>query len=80
MDTKWIGRSMTIWGMIITVTSTAGPVLAPLIGGEVNPGEIAELGTTGTAWLNATGAFVGSILTVVGRFRAKTPVTILPTA
>ncbi len=77
--TKWLGSSKTIWGMIITVASTAGPVLGPLFGYDgVNPADIQEVGSTVWEMVSAVGLGVGTLLTIYGRMTAKGPATILP--
>ena len=78
MEQKWIARSLTIWGLIVTVVSTAGPVFGPLIGIDVNPADVAEVGAKGTTWINATGALIGSVMVIWGRLRSTTMVTLLP--
>lgn len=78
MQSKWIGTSLTIWGAIMTALSSFGPVFGPLIGLDIQPSEINQLGTTGTQLIQATGSLIGLVMVVVGRIRAKGPATVLP--
>lgn len=75
-ETKWIGRSMTIWGSIIS----AIPILATIFGWRLSDFgiDLAVLDAAGRNVLMGADALVGLGLTWYGRYRAKSPVSILP--
>jgi uncharacterized protein (TIGR02594 family) len=72
-DTKWWGRSLTIWGALITTLSTVLPALGPLIGLDITPELTRQLGDQVAQAAQAVGGIVGTILTIYGRTRATTP-------
>jgi hypothetical protein len=74
MQTKWIALSLTLWGVLIT----AGSALAPVVGIDITPEGWAEVNESGASLLNALGVVVGSALTIWGRFRAASKVTLFP--
>ena len=76
MDSKWIGKSLTIWGVIITGASTVLPAVGPLIGLDLNAAEILQFGDSVTQAINAIGGVIGVIMTVIGRMRANKPLTV----
>lgn len=73
-QSKWIGRSLTIWGAVVTAFSA----FAPLLGIDITPEEISSVSDAGADVINALGIAVGTVMTVIGRHRAKSPVTFLP--
>lgn len=76
MQSKWFLKSKTIWGVIITGASTLIPVFGPLIGLDVSPTDIIEVGTSITDVITALGQAAGIILTIYGRFKSTGPVTV----
>ncbi len=64
---------MTIWGVVITTLSTVLPVIGPLAGLDISAEIVRQIGAQATAVVQATGALVGTILTVYGRSRAAGP-------
>jgi uncharacterized protein (TIGR02594 family) len=71
-DTKWWGHSMTIWGAAITALSTVLPTLGPLIGLDITPEVVRQLGDQAILAVQAAGGLAGTILTIYGRIRATT--------
>jgi hypothetical protein len=71
---KWIAKSMTLWGAVIT----AVPVIAPLIGVDISPDDVATIGDSGVSIINAGFGIVGAVMVIYGRLRATTKATMLP--
>jgi len=74
---KWIGTSVTFWGIVISVAATVSPFLSQLVGINVSPSDVQEIGTQGTQWLQATGALIGAIIALYGRVHASQKVVLL---
>lgn len=70
--TKWWGHSMTIWGAAITALSTVLPTVGPLIGIDITPELVRQLGDHVMLAVQALGGLAGTILTIYGRVRATT--------
>ena len=73
--TKWWGESMTIWGTILTAASTILPALAPLVGLDITPELVKELGEQVMQLVKLVGGIIGIIMTIYGRARATTQLT-----
>ena len=71
-DSKWWGRSMTMWGVIITALSTVLPVMGPLMGLDITADLVRQLGDQVIVIAQAVGGLVGTILAIWGRARATT--------
>jgi uncharacterized protein (TIGR02594 family) len=69
---KWWGQSMTVWGALITAASTVVPVLGPVIGIDITPEVVRQLGTQAIQVTQALGGIAGTLMTLYGRFRAVT--------
>jgi hypothetical protein len=69
---KWWGHSMTIWGALVTGLSTVLPVVAPLVGLDLTPEVVRQLGDQSLLAVQAVGGLAGTILTIYGRMRATT--------
>jgi hypothetical protein len=69
---KWWASSVTIWGAIVTALSTVLPVVGPLVGLNIPPELIHELGDQVVYLAQAAGGVAGTILTIYGRVRATT--------
>jgi uncharacterized protein (TIGR02594 family) len=69
---KWWGNSMTIWGAVVTGLSTVLPVVAPLVGLDLTPEVVRQLGEQSLLAVQAIGGLAGTILTIYGRMRATT--------
>ncbi len=70
---KWWGRSMTIWGAIITGLSTVLPALGPAFGIDVTGDLVHEAGEGIVQTVQAVGGLLGTIMTIYGRVRASKP-------
>jgi len=70
--TKWWGHSMTIWGVAVTALSTVLPTVGPLIGLDITPEVVRQLGDQVVLAVQAVGGLAGTILTIYGRMRATT--------
>ena len=64
--TKWWGRSMTIWGAVVTALSTVLPVMGPLIGIDISADLVQQLGDQVTRVVQAAGGLIGIIMTITG--------------
>ncbi|MCL4766431.1 MAG: TIGR02594 family protein [Hyphomicrobiaceae bacterium] len=69
---KWWGNSVTIWGALVTAASTVLPVIGPLLGLEITPDLVSELGDRVVDVAQALGGLVGIAMTIYGRTRATT--------
>lgn len=74
--TKWWGESLTIWGAIITTLSTVLPTLGPLIGLDITAEMVRDLGEALTQTVQAIGGLIGVVMTIYGRVRATTVLTL----
>lgn len=72
--TKWIGKSLTVWGALIQSLAA----LAPVAGWDINPEGWEIINESGVGMINAFGVVVGNILVIWGRLRASSAVTLLP--
>jgi hypothetical protein len=70
--TKWWAHSLTIWGALITGISAVLPTVAPLIGLDIKPEVVRQLGDQAVLAVQALGGVAGTILTIYGRMRATT--------
>ncbi len=75
-ETKWIGKSLTIWGVVVTAASTLLPTFGASLGLEVTADDVAKVGSSVTDVISAVGTAVGLIMAVIGRMRAKGPATL----
>jgi hypothetical protein len=69
---KWWASSMTIWGAVVTALSTVLPVIGPVLGLNIPPELIHQLGDQAVVLAQAVGGVAGTILTIYGRVRATT--------
>ncbi len=70
---KWWGKSITIWGALITALATLLPLIAPLFGVEITAAMVEEFGDRITQLLQILGGLVGTVMTIYGRLRATAP-------
>ena len=70
---KWWGDSMTIWGTLITAAATVLPVVGPLIGIDLTPDLIKQLGANVIQAVQAIAGLAGTIMAIIGRARAVQP-------
>lgn len=71
---KWWGHSMTIWGTIVTMLSVVVPAAAPVTGIDISGDEVRDAGEQTVEAIQAVGALVGTLLTILGRMRASVPI------
>jgi hypothetical protein len=69
---KWWASSLTVWGAVVTALSTVLPVVGPLLGLNIPPELIQQLGDQAVVLAQAVGGVAGTILTIYGRARATT--------
>lgn len=72
---KWIGKSMTIWGSVIAIATTAYQTVGPVLDAvgvtvPITPADIEAAGNAGSLAITGVGAVVGLVLTWWGRIRA----------
>jgi uncharacterized protein (TIGR02594 family) len=72
-ESKWWGHSLTIWGTIITAVSTVAPALLANLGVDLPGTLIQALGHDLLTFFQAAAGLGGTIMTIVGRFRASAP-------
>lgn len=72
-ELKWWGRSMTIWGALITAAATVLPTIGPLLGLDVSEAFIRELGQEVVRVAQAMAGLLGTMMTIYGRVRADQP-------
>ena len=81
MDTsvqKWVGKSVTFLGILITGASQLVPVVAPLLGLTVTAGDVTAIGSDAVGIVENVGTTIGLVITLWGRIRATTKATLLP--
>ena len=74
MESKWVGKSLTVWGGLVMIL----PGLAQLIGLEI--GNVQAIGEAGSSVIVGISEVVGFVMVVLGRVRANTgkQVTLMP--
>jgi lysozyme family protein len=77
-DAKWWGNSLTIWGTFITGLSTVAPTILSVFGFDIPSSLIEQLGADVVTVAQAMGGLIGTVMTIVGRTRAATPLARRP--
>ncbi|MGD9803811.1 MAG: TIGR02594 family protein [Hyphomicrobiaceae bacterium] len=77
-DAKWWGNSLTIWGTFITGLSTVAPTILSVFGFDIPSSLIEQLGADVVTVAQAVGGLIGTVMTIVGRTRAATPLARRP--
>ena len=74
MQSKWIAKSLTVWGGLVMLL----PGLAQLIGIDV--GNVQAIGEAGSTVIVGLSEVAGFVMVVIGRLRANdgAPVTLKP--
>ncbi|MFV0296829.1 MAG: TIGR02594 family protein [Hyphomicrobiaceae bacterium] len=72
---KWWGQSLTIWGVLLTTFSTVAPTLFSAMGFDVSADMIQHLGNNLMTTMQAIGGLLGTIMAIIGRTRASTPLS-----
>lgn len=83
---KFILKSMTIWGALVSLASTAYVVVGPILEATgitvpVTPTDVTTVGQAGGNAIAAVGALAGALLTIWGRYKAgrvAQPIAIAP--
>lgn len=70
---KWWGDSMTIWGTLVTAAATVIPAFGPLIGLDLTPALVKQLGGQTLAVAQAVAGLAGTVIAIYGRARATQP-------
>lgn len=71
---KWWGESLTIWGALLTAVTTVAPAICAALGIDMPAELLRTLGRDAALVVQAVGGLVGTVMTVVGRIRAKLPI------
>lgn len=71
---KWWGRSMTIWGAIVTGAAALAPAFGQALGVDIPASLITDAGNQLFAAVQAVGVLAGTIMTIYGRLRASRPI------
>lgn len=69
-DRKWWGHSVTIWGALVSAAAVVLPALGPVLGIDVTPAMIRQLGGELGALMQLVAGLAGTALTIYGRVRA----------
>ncbi|MDX2155149.1 MAG: TIGR02594 family protein [Hyphomicrobiaceae bacterium] len=77
---KWWGQSLTVWGALLTAATTVAPVVFSAFGLEVSADLAERLGRDAVAVVQAIGGLAGTVMTILGRARADTPLQRRPLA
>jgi uncharacterized protein (TIGR02594 family) len=64
---KWWAHSVTVWGTLITALATVLPLLGPVLGVEIKPDLVRQLGDNLTATAQAVAGLAGTIMALYGR-------------
>jgi hypothetical protein len=75
MGTEWVGKSLTIWGVIIALLTAVLPavgLLFPKLAGTITPEWLAGIDATVKNVITSVGVLVGSIMISVDRFSGNT--------
>ena len=78
VDEKWWGRSMTVWGALLTLLSTVLPIAGPLVGLNITGEMVHAIGAHLTTIVQAIGGIIGIGLTIIGRVRATARLVRMP--
>lgn len=79
-EPKWWGSSLTIWGALLTAATTVAPALFSVLGLDLPPDLMQRLGRDLVTVLQAIGGLVGTLMTIAGRVRARSPLERRPIA
>ena len=74
MESKWVGKSLTVWGGVVLLL----PVRASVVGIEI--GGVEGIAAAGVSIIEGIAAIAGFVMVVLGRLRANDgkPVTLVP--
>lgn len=76
MYTKWIAKSVTMWGIFVMGLTAILPAVGTMFGWSFVPADFAMLGKGGTDLLNGIGAIIGFVMAVFGRMNATAPLSV----
>lgn len=72
LPTKWWGHSVTIWGTLITALTTVLPLLGPVLGLDIKPELVRQLGENMLGVAQAVVGLAGTLMALYGRTIAAT--------
>jgi len=70
---KWWGESLTIWGALITAASTVLPIFGKVVGLDITPELVRDVGEDVVTALQLLGGVIGTLMALYGRARASQP-------
>lgn len=76
MYTKWVAKSVTMWGIFIMALTAVLPAVGPMFGWTFVPADITMLGKGGTDLINGIGSLIGAVMAIYGRMNATTPLSV----
>ena len=78
MEPTFFLKSKRFWGMFIAAATAILPAVGTLVGWDIKPGLVVDLGAAGSNALEAVGGFVGLALMLIGSMKAKGPMVLKP--
>ncbi|MFN3744750.1 MAG: TIGR02594 family protein [Hyphomicrobiaceae bacterium] len=72
-ETKNWWQSMTIWGTLLTAITTVLPLLGVVFGISITPDLAERIGQDVVLVIQAVGGLIGTLMALIGRARATTP-------
>ncbi len=69
---KWWGESLTIWGALLTATTTVAPAVFAAFGINISADLLQQLGVQAGSAVQAMVGLIGTVMTIYGRIRATT--------
>lgn len=70
---KWWGRSLTIWGAVVTGLAAVLPAIGPAFGFQVSAASIHTVADQIVAVAQAAAGLAGTLMAIYGRARASQP-------
>lgn len=80
MEQEWVGKSLTIWGVIISFLTAVVPAIGllwPDATHTITPEWIAGLNQSVSAAITGIGAAVGAVMVIVDRLSGNTAKTLV---
>ena len=74
-EPKWWGKSITIWGVLITALSSVVPALGPVIGVDIPEEMVRDAGGQVMTTVQAVTGLAGTLMAIFGRIRASGPLS-----
>lgn len=75
MEQEWVGKSLTVWGVVIAVLTALLPAVSALfpdIAATITPESIAGLSEAVKTTITSIGVVVGGVMIIVDRISGNT--------